>query len=148
MVQNKMPTKTKVFGIAILILVGMILWSCGGSDDSRLTPAGSYAKLTTREFQQIVKDPDAHRGEGILVFGKITQFDSATGSDTFRANTGATSAEANQNTFLIGDKATLANMVEGDSFAANVTIVGTRSYKTQIGGSMTVPVFQIDVISK
>jgi hypothetical protein len=35
---------------------------------------------------KIAKDPEAHKGETIIVYGQVRQFDSATGTDSFRAS--------------------------------------------------------------
>ena len=40
----------------------------------------------------------------------------------------------------------LANVVEDDVFAAQVTVLGSTSYDTAIGGNMTVPQLQVDSI--
>ncbi|HEY3006623.1 MAG TPA: hypothetical protein VGJ63_00970, partial [Micromonosporaceae bacterium] len=45
-----------------------------------------------------------------------------------------------------GDTA-LANLVENEPFTANVTVVGSYSYATQIGGNTTVPLLEVDSIS-
>ena len=49
----------------------------------------------------------AHEGRAIIVFAVVTQFDSATGDDTFRANVSATQPmgtfELETNTELVGD---------------------------------------------
>lgn len=53
------------------------------------TPAKkNYKKLSSRQFKLMVKDPDAYIGKNYTIFGEVTQFDAATGTDTFRADTG------------------------------------------------------------
>ncbi|GAA1834268.1 hypothetical protein GCM10009836_10580 [Pseudonocardia ailaonensis] len=50
-------------------------------------PATGPAKaITAREWQLIAKNPDQHKGERAIVYGWVRQFDSATGSDQFRAS--------------------------------------------------------------
>ncbi|MCB0915279.1 MAG: hypothetical protein KDC23_06180 [Actinobacteria bacterium] len=52
-------------------------------------PPKEYATLDERTWALIAKDPEAHAGESYLVFGEVTQFDSATGTSAFRANVAA-----------------------------------------------------------
>lgn len=115
-------------------------------------PPKNYASLDERTWQLIAKDPDAYQGQTFLVFGQVTQFDSATGQDTFRADV----AHANTCSygFFDGDNTllsaapgvSLSNVVNDDVFAAQVTVVGSMTYDTAIGGSATVPVVQVDSI--
>jgi hypothetical protein len=113
-----------------------------------------YRPLSTRDFAKVAKDPDAFKGKGYTIYGEVTQFDSATGKDAFRANTGGTKvkieygfADYSQNTMMQGSEDMLADVVQGDVFRANITVLGSYSYDTQIGGSTTVPLFQVDSIS-
>lgn len=113
----------------------------------------SYGALTPREFELLVKDPDAHKGETYIIYGEVTQFDAATGTDKFRADTGAVRSKIKygftdykQNSWMTGDSEMLADVVGGDCFVAKVTLGGSYSYDTQIGGSTTVPLFEVDVI--
>lgn len=115
----------------------------------------TYKKLSARQFAVVVKDPDSHIGETYEIYGKVTQFDSATGADTFRADTGPKKAtpdslgyvfDYNVNSVLTGNESKLSNVVQDDLFFAKVTVLGSLSYDTQIGGSTTVPQFQIDQI--
>lgn len=92
----------------------------------------------------------------MVVYGKVTQFDAATGLDGFRANVDGVNhpikygyADYETNTvFTTDSRAKLADLVEDDTFRAEVTVRGSYSYNTQIGGSTTVPqlmVTQIEV---
>lgn len=107
----------------------------------------TFKRVSARQWKQILKDPDSHFGEHYLIYGVITQFDAATGVDSFRADTGPRRTldwyDYDDNTFLIGDEEDLADFVEGDIFAAKVTGAGSLTYDTQIGGSTTVPQFTI-----
>ena len=84
------------------------------------------------------------------MYGVVTQFDAATGDDAFRADVGhknmADSYDYEINTLLNGSTAQLRNLVEDDEFRASVTVMGSFSYDTQIGGSTTVPLLQVDAI--
>ncbi|WP_128970276.1 hypothetical protein [Rhodococcus opacus] len=50
---------------------------------------GTYEQIGDRDFALLAKDPDAHKGRKLVIYGVVTQFDSATGKTTFRAETGA-----------------------------------------------------------
>ena len=49
---------------------------------------------------------------------------------------------------FVGDANQLADYVEDDIVAMNVTSLGSYSYDTQIGGSTTVPMFEVDSIKR
>lgn len=114
----------------------------------------TYHALSSRDFKLLTKDPDAYTGKTYVIYGEITQFDAATGTDTFRANTGSKKLKISygfvdypQNSFLTGAESRLKKLVEGDCFKAKVTVLGSFSYDTQAGGSTTVPLFQVDAVS-
>jgi hypothetical protein len=109
--------------------------------------------LGARTWQKIVKDPDSYSGKRYIVYGEIRQFDAATGTDTFLAdvahrNTTSYGFFDGENTMLTGDEAKLADFVEGDVFKATVTVVGSFSYDTQIGGNTTVPMLTINSVRR
>jgi hypothetical protein len=126
--------------------------------DTETTPPApakkSYKTLSSRTFKLMVKDPDSYIGKSYVIYGEITQFDSATGTDTFRADTGPKKLRISygyvnydQNSMLTGTETKLKKLVEGDCFKAKVTVLGSYSYDTQAGGNTTVPSFQVDSIS-
>jgi len=114
-----------------------------------------FSPIASRDFELLAKNPDAHAGEMYIIWGEVTQFDAATGMDIFRADTGATKSvieygwrtDYDQNTMLTGDEGALADVIEGDCFEAKVTVSGSYSYDTQIGGNTTVPMFEVYAIS-
>lgn len=117
---------------------------------ARLDPA-TYQTITPREFALIVKDPEAHAGEKIVVYGVVSQFDSATGPQAFRAYTAATPGagvlDFDENTVVLAeDSAILTDVVEGDLVTMWVEVDGTYSYTTQLGGQTTVPQFSVYII--
>jgi hypothetical protein len=114
----------------------------------------TYKSVSDRAWLLIAKNPEAHEGEHIIVYGHVTQFDSATGDDHLRGDVGASKripeygfVNYPTNTLLTGSSARLEEVVEGDLFTAKVTVLGSFSYDTQIGGSTTVPLLQIDSIT-
>jgi hypothetical protein len=111
-----------------------------------------HREVSARDWQMIAKDPDAHMGERIVVHGYVTQFDAATGNDSFRASVDGVKHrswyEYETNTILRGSADSLADIVVKDQFKAEVTVKGSLSYDTQIGGKTTVPLLQIDTITR
>jgi hypothetical protein len=115
--------------------------------------AADYQRLAARGFQKLVKDPDAYADRKYIIYGEVRQFDAATGNDRFLADIGPAKLQPSsgltgyeQNAELRGTKSRLSDVVEGDLIQAYVTVVGSHSYETQIGGSTTVPAFTIDRI--
>lgn len=109
-----------------------------------------YAVIGERDWALIAKDPDAHLGEKIVLFAEVTQFDSATGNDLFRANAATSQLEYwsldGTNTIFTGDKQVLGPVVQGDIVKVHATVLGSLSYDTQIGGSTTVPSLAVGII--
>jgi hypothetical protein len=118
--------------------------------------AAAPRAISARDWAKIAKEPDAHVGEAIIVYGEVTQFDSVTGSDTFRANVDGVKhsvsygfADYPTNTILTNESADLGDIVQDDLFKAEVVVAGSLSYETTLGGSTTVPkltVLKISVI--
>ncbi|MFE9691916.1 hypothetical protein [Micromonospora sp. NPDC005806] len=110
----------------------------------------SYKTLSARQWKLIAKNPDAYIGKHYVVYGRVTQFDAATGTDTFRADVAhrrmSYEFDYETNTMLSGSESELENLVEDDIFRANVTVLGSFSYDTQIGGQTTVPLLNVDSI--
>jgi hypothetical protein len=117
---------------------------------AKMDPA-SYSEISSRDYALIAKDPDAHAGEKYVLYGHITQFDSATGPDAFLANTDAVRQgdwyEYDVNTLVVAEDASiLSPVVEDDLVKMYVEVVGSFSYDTQIGGNTTVPQVTVRMI--
>jgi hypothetical protein len=115
------------------------------------TPAPVFAKLSSRTWALLVKDPDKYIGDAYQVWACITQFDAATGSDTFRGQ-GSYAKQAywysnGDNALFSGDEDQLAEFVEDDVVLMNVIVLGSIDYDTQIGGNTTAPAFLVDKIT-
>ena len=111
----------------------------------------TYAAIDERTWLLVAKDPNGHAGEKYVIYGSVTQFDSATGDSAFLARTGATRAKAwydyDVNTAVVGTSAAqLANVVEGDLVKMYVVVDSAFSYDTQIGGNTTVPKVAVKTI--
>ncbi len=119
-------------------------------DTTRLDRS-TYATVTQREFALMAKDPDAWAGRKIVVYGVITQFDSATGATSFRADTGPAPMmdvyDYDQNTVITAyDADMVTDFVEKDRVTMFVEVQGAMTYETQIGGSTTVPSLTANII--
>jgi hypothetical protein len=108
--------------------------------------------VTERQWAKVVESPDAYEGKEYIIYGQITQFDSATGTDSFRADTAH--ADTTQdgvfdgtNTVLTGHEDDLSDLVEGDVFRASVTVIGSYDDDgTQIGGNTSVPRLEVNIL--
>jgi hypothetical protein len=79
----------------------------------------------------------------------VTQFDSATGTSTSGANTGAVQQDYgykyDANTMVDADNASpVADVVQDDILKMSVKVEGALTYSTTIGGSATVPQVAIE----
>jgi hypothetical protein len=106
-----------------------------------------FRPIDASAWDLIARNPDSAVGDTIVVFAEVTQFDAATGTDTFRANVGATRPaaeyELETNTILSGDEAVLNDVVAGDVLEVHAVVAGAVDYETQIGGSTTVPLLAV-----
>lgn len=118
--------------------------------------ANKAKTLTARELAKIVKKPDSFVDKNVTVYAKITQFDSATGPCIFRADisnarVGKYDFEHNS-MFVAGDGVSnckiLDDFVSDDIVKITATVTGSLSYDTQIGGSTTVPKFEVVKIKR
>jgi hypothetical protein len=114
----------------------------------------TYQPIDNQTWLEIVKDPDSYKDQCYTIYGEVTQFDSDTGNNAFRADVGGTEQTPSYgfvdyptNTFLTGEASTLSSVVEKDLFTANVMVLGPETYQTQIGGQTTVPELQVDTIT-
>jgi hypothetical protein len=121
---------------------------------SAAVPAAPPKAITARDWALIAKDPDAHVGQAIVVYGEVTQFDSATGTGTFRANVDGVQhpvsygfADYPTNTVLSGDASALGNLVQGDLFQAGAVVTGSVSYQNTMGGSLSAPQLTVSKVT-
>lgn len=108
--------------------------------EAALRDPATYSSISRRDWQLIEKDPDSHAGEKYIVYGHVTQADAATGTELFRADTGGAKADwydYEVNTIVSADADLVSGVVTDDMVRLYVTIIGSFSYDTQIGGSTT-----------
>jgi len=107
----------------------------------------AYAPLDAAAWAQVAKDPEAARGQKITVFAEVTQFDSATGTGSFRANVGATQPagefELETNSMLDGDAEQLSTVTQGDVLKVYAEVTGSLEYETMMGGATVVPALSV-----
>lgn len=119
-----------------------------------VAPPAPARAITAREWQMIAKNPDGFKGDRVIIYGKVTQFDAATGTTQFRASVDGVEQTKRRNgfinyptnTLLAGQASDLNNIVADDLFRAEVTVAGTYTYNTTLGGSTTVPVLVVTAI--
>ena len=107
------------------------------------------ARVSKRQWAKIVKKPNSYKGDKYIIYGQVTQFDSATGDDIFLADTAHRNTMSygffdGENTLLTGGAKQLDDLVEDDVFRASVTVLGKMDYDTQIGGNTTVPLLEVN----
>jgi hypothetical protein len=105
--------------------------------------------VSKRRWAKIVKKPESYKGDRYIIYGQVTQFDSATGDDNFLADTAHRNIMSygffdGDNALLTGSAEQLDDLVEDDVFRASVTVLGKIDYDTQIGGNTTVPLLEVN----
>ncbi|MFE6401767.1 hypothetical protein [Streptomyces alboflavus] len=143
----------------ILATLGLVLATSGAALALPTTsvqaplpkPTADYDVLTAREWALIAKNPDAHIGERYVVYGVVTQSDTATGTEMLRASVDGVrhtyAYEYPTNTVLTGEASAFAEIVADDTFTAKVEVSGTITYENTIGGETTAPELQVDSIT-
>ena len=139
-----------VGGLFLLVLAAPMILPAGV-----LFPPSPAQVITERDWQMIAKDPDASEGKRIVVYGRITQFDAATGRTSFRADIRSAPFAVDEkypdgtiNTLLDGSEADLAPLVEGDVFRAEATVTDATTYGTQLGGQTVAPHLDVTAIQR
>lgn len=111
-----------------------------------------YKTLSLRSWRKVVKAPDDYIGRTYQVWGCIWQFDAATGPEAFLAQAAPKRVDYwysdGENASFTGDADRLSDFVEGDIVVMNVTVLGSYSYDTQVGGNTTVPSFLVTKITR
>ncbi|WP_309081032.1 hypothetical protein [Zhihengliuella sp.] len=112
--------------------------------------------MSERDLALLVKRPDDHVDKTVVLYGHVTQFDAATGTCIFRAdishqNMADTWDYEHNSIFMAGDGDSecpvLDDVIADDQVQVTATSLGSFTYDTQIGGSTTVPMFQVERIA-
>lgn len=118
-------------------------------EDPEFANPATYAELNDRDFQVLIKDPEAATGEKYVIYGDVSQLDAATGDSTMRVNATATPdplAFGDNVVVNVRDSELLRPVVSGDAVKLFVTVDGAMSYDTQIGGRTTVAEFTAAIV--
>ncbi|MEV0945618.1 hypothetical protein [Rhodococcus sp. NPDC049939] len=134
----------------LLILVVVLLVVVGGlfSGPAHLD-RDTYETLSEREYEKIVRNPEAHEGRKILVYGTVFQFDTRTGPEVFMADTGAQKVASifyDQYTAVTGDAEVFVEVVEDDLVAIYASVAGTQVYETVSGDDREVPLLRASIV--
>ena len=116
---------------------------------ARLTDKSNYQSVSSREWQLVAKNPDQHVGDLYVIYGRVVQADAATGSTQIRVSTDGQQVEAYDfdiNTIVTAGQASFAEVVEDDLVTLWVKVAGSQTYETTMGGSVTAPEVQANVI--
>lgn len=116
-----------------------------------VTDKSTYTKLSSRAFAKVAKNPDNYIGKKYVLYGNVTQFDAATGTDTFRANLGSSPKsdwyEYDTNAIVDqGRDGLFDDVVQDDLITIYVEVSGSFSYDTQIGGNTIAPRFTANIV--
>ncbi len=112
-----------------------------------------YPVLSKRDFAKIIKDPTSAQGKTLTIHGLVLEFNASTGPETFRARVSNElipadkMSELDDDALFHGDSKLLADVVEEDLFEARVSVTGTFTYQTLLGGTRTIPSFVVGSIS-
>ena len=140
---------------------------CAEPERSQAIERAEFLDSCTRiSVDKILKNPDALRGDCVVLYGRIVQFDSNTGPCSFHADIARNRSTNwwdydNRSTFgyknnelssaLHGNCPELDNIDVEDFIKVWATVLGSFTYDTSIGGSNTVPSFriqQVELVSK
>lgn len=146
-----------IAALTSLVTTGLFviaLASSGGTtpvpSDETFSPE-DFVEVDERTLASIAKEPDAHAGETLIVYGYVTQFDANTGPCEMRVSVSA----EKQNSWLEYEHNSLAFSGDGDSecpelsdiiaddqVKLSVVVRGGKTYSS-LGGGTRVPHFEV-----
>jgi hypothetical protein len=147
---------TILMGVSPLVAVGRSDPAQPGSSPASTVSAtvqpSIFQRLSGRGWAKLVKAPDRYIGKRYRVWACISQFDAATGPDTFRGQASFRKEPywwlSGDNALFTGSESQLERYVTDDIVVMGVISLGSISYDTQIGGSTTVPLFEVVTIAR
>lgn len=145
--------------VAVVVIVTAAVAASRGLGSSPVAgpdTCTSHHVVSADEWAQIVKDPEAGKGQCIVVYGQVVQFDGITGPGFFRAEAGPSLITPSYgfvnyptaSVIFAGDAGKLKPLAAGDLFSAEVTVDGSATYDTATGGTASAPVLRVDSILK
>ncbi|ASN69206.1 hypothetical protein 7S3_28 [uncultured Caudovirales phage] len=107
-----------------------------------------YESVTDRDYAVIAKDPDAHRGRKVIVYGDVFQADSRIGANDIKidARGEERSLLFEQNTHVVGSPESFRDVVKGDEVKVWATVLGEYEYTSVSDKKIRVPMLQANVI--
>jgi Skp family chaperone for outer membrane proteins len=128
-----------------------------GADEREAERLSSYETINV---DQVIKNPDAYSGTGVLMWARIVQYDAATGVCSFQANflgyQGGRFDYDERGQFGYGEDALaqslnlvcpdLDGIDQDDTIKVWATGGGSFSYSTRNGGTNTIPLFSIEKV--
>lgn len=115
----------------------------------RLTNKASYRAVTSRDWQLVAKNPGAHKGALYVIYGRVVQADAATGTFQIRVNTDGQQVDVYDfdiNTVVTSGLASFKEVVEDDLVTLWVSVTGSETYDTTMGGSVTAPKVEANIV--
>lgn len=110
-----------------------------------------FVEVDDRTLAGIAKDPDAHVGETLILYGYVTQFDANTGPCEMRVSVSATQQSSwidyEHNSLAFSgdgdsDCPELGDVIAEDEVKLTVVLQGGRTYSS-LGGGTRVPYFEV-----
>lgn len=110
-----------------------------------------FVEIDERTLAGIAKDPDAHVGETLILYGYVTQFDANTGPCEMRVSVSATPQSSwidyEHNSLAFSgdgdsDCPELAEVIADDEVKMSVVLHGGKTYSS-LGGGTRVPHFEV-----
>ena len=112
----------------------------------------TYAKLAKADWTKVLGAADRTVAKGYQVWACITQFDTATGRESFRAAASYRKepswSRLATNAYFNGTEKQLAPISPGDVVQMNVVGLGPFDYPTNASGTTTLPTFYVTRIAK
>jgi hypothetical protein len=128
-------------------------WVVAEEEKAKTDPA-NYGTISDRDWQLLERDANSHTGEKYVLYGYVTQADSAMGTYGIRVNTSGEQLgrwydyEINTIVLAASDDL-LSTVIAGDTVKLLVEVQGSTSYDTTIGGTataITVLAYSVEVI--
>lgn len=112
----------------------------------------TYKAIDKRALAKVVRNPESYVGQKYVIFAQVTQFDSITGGDRFRADVAHKDIRSygfwtgGENSMVDAGAADLSEVINGDIVKMHVVVSGVESYETTMGATLTVPVFEVNIL--
>ena len=118
------------------------------AEEARKVDKSQYRQITERDWRLIVKNPDSHIDERVVLYGEVTQADRATGAKVIRVDTGGqpSGSYAVNTVAEEGLDGIFANVIQGDRVTVWARVLGTVTYTNRLDRELTVPKIEVFII--